>query len=53
MKKYKCNVCGYIYEPENGDVENDIQPGTSFENIPGSWVCPLCAVGKEDFSVVD
>ncbi len=51
MKKYVCDVCGYVYDPTVGDPDNGIQPGTSFENLPESWTCPLCAVGKEDFSV--
>ena len=49
MTKYVCTVCGYVYDPEVGDPENDIQAGTSFEDIPSDWVCPLCGVGKEDF----
>ena len=51
MKKYICDVCGYVYDPETGDPENGINPGTAFEDIPEDWVCPLCAVGKEEFSV--
>ena len=50
MQKYACNVCGYIYDPEAGDPDNDIQPGTAFENIPDGWVCPDCGVSKEEFS---
>ena len=42
-------VCEYIYDPELGDPENGIEPGTSFEDLPADWVCPLCGVGKEDF----
>ena len=53
MKKYICDVCGYIYDPETGDPDNGVDPGTSFENIPDDWVCPLCGVGKEDFSVYE
>ncbi len=49
MKKYVCLVCGYVYDPELGDPDNDIEPGTSFESLPDDWVCPLCAVGKEEF----
>ena len=51
MKKYICDVCGYVYDPEVGDPENGIAPGTAFEDIPEDWVCPLCGVGKDDFSV--
>lgn len=51
-KKYECNVCGYIYDPAVGDPDSGIKPGTSFEDIPNDWICPLCGVGKEDFSPV-
>ena len=50
--KYVCNVCGYVYDPEKGDPENDVAPGTSFQDIPDTWVCPVCGVGKDDFSPV-
>ena len=43
------NVCEYIYDPEQGDPESGIEPGTAFEDIPDDWTCPLCGVGKEDF----
>ncbi|MCU0652062.1 MAG: rubredoxin [Candidatus Omnitrophica bacterium] len=49
MQKYRCTVCGYIYDPELGDPTNGIQPGTSFEALPNTWVCPECVVGKEMF----
>lgn len=49
MDKYICTVCDYVYDPEKGDPENDIAPGTSFEDLPADWVCPLCGVGKEEF----
>ena len=49
MKKYKCNVCGYIYDPEKGDSENNIPPGTPFEKLPDDWVCPLCGAPKDMF----
>ena len=50
MKKYVCNVCGYIYDPAEGDAENGIKAGTSFDDLPEDWVCPLCGVEKDDFS---
>ncbi len=50
MKKYVCDVCGYIHDEEKGDKEYDIAPGTKLEDLPDNWVCPLCGVGKEDFS---
>lgn len=49
MDKYVCNVCGYIYDPKAGDPGGDIAPGTSFEDLPDDWVCPICGVGKEEF----
>lgn len=53
MPKYICNVCGYEYDPEVGDPDSDIAPGTPFEAIPHDWVCPTCGAGKEDFEVVE
>ena len=50
MKKYVCNICGYVYDPATGDPDSGIAPGTAFEDIPADWVCPVCGVGKEDFS---
>ena len=47
MKKYVCDVCGWVYDPEVGDPEGGIAPGTAFEDIPDDWVCPLCGVGKD------
>ncbi|NME36143.1 MULTISPECIES: rubredoxin [Fusobacterium] len=49
MKKWKCEPCGYIYDPALGDEENGIAPGTSFEDLPEDWVCPICGLGKEVF----
>ena len=53
MKKDVWDICGYIYDPVNGDPDSGIAPGTAFEDIPDDWVCPLCGVGKDDFSVVE
>ena len=50
MQKYVCNVCGYIYDPAEGDPDNGVEPGTSFESLPEDWVCPMCGALKEDFS---
>jgi len=52
MDKYKCLVCGYIYDPKAGDPDNGIAAGTSFEALPDSWVCPECGVGKDQFEKV-
>ena len=49
MEKYICTVCGYVYDPEIGDAEHGIAPGTKWEDIPDDFVCPLCGVGKEMF----
>lgn len=51
MKKYVCIVCGYVYDPEAGDPDNGVKPGTAFEDIPDTWVCPLCGVAKDQFKV--
>ena len=53
MDKYICTVCDWVYDPEIGDPEHGIAPGTKFEAIPDDWVCPLCGVGKEDFEKID
>ena len=47
--KYRCTVCGYIYDPELGDPDGGIKPGTSFEEIPEDWVCPVCGAAKSEF----
>ncbi len=53
MDKYECEVCGYIYDPEIGDPDSDIAPGTKFEDLPEDWCCPDCGVTKEDFVKVE
>ena len=50
MKNYVCDVCGYIYDPAEGDPGNNVKPGTTFEDIPEAWVCPLCGADKSNFS---
>ena len=49
MDKYKCLICGYIYDPAQGDPDNGIKPGTSFQAIPDDWVCPECGAPKSEF----
>lgn len=49
--KYVCNVCGWVYDEALGDADNGIAPGTAFADLPEDFLCPLCGVGKEDFSV--
>lgn len=53
MDKYVCTACGYIYDPAEGDAEGNIKPGTSFQDIPEDWVCPLCGVAKSEFEKVE
>ncbi|MGM0441792.1 MAG: rubredoxin [Elusimicrobiota bacterium] len=52
MAKYVCTVCGYIYDPEKGDDTQEIKQGTSFEDLPEDWVCPVCGAPKEAFEIV-
>ena len=51
MKKYRCIVCGYIYDEVEGDPDSGVAPGTRFEDIPEDWVCPVCGVTKADFEL--
>ena len=53
MKKYICDVCEWVYDPDVGDPEGGIEPGTAFEDLPDDWVCPVCGVGKDQFSPTD
>ncbi|NLB88092.1 MAG: rubredoxin [Syntrophomonadaceae bacterium] len=50
--KYECNVCAYIYDPEEGVPENGIAPDTAFDDLPADWVCPACGVDKTEFAPV-
>jgi flavin reductase (DIM6/NTAB) family NADH-FMN oxidoreductase RutF/rubredoxin len=53
MKRYVCAVCGYVYDPADGDPDNGVAPGTAFEDLPDDWVCPVCGAEKEEFSPED
>ena len=53
MTKYKCTVCGYIYDPNLGDPDGGIKPGTLFEEIPDDWECPVCGAAKDAFEKID
>ena len=53
MKKYKCLLCGYIYDPAAGDPDNGVELGTAFEYLPDNWVCPECGASKDEFEPVD
>ncbi len=50
MGRYVCGVCGWVYDPQEGDPENGVAPGTAFADLPDDWVCPVCGVGKAEFS---
>mgnify|MGYP001548924793 FL=1 len=49
MDKYVCTICGYVYDPAEGDPDNDVNPGTAWADVPEDWVCPICGAGKDDF----
>jgi len=53
VNKYKCLVCGWIYDPDVGDPDGGIAPGIPFEKIPENWQCPMCGAGKSDFEQID
>lgn len=53
LKKFRCLVCGYIYDPAEGDPSKNIPAGTSFEELPDDWRCPICGVGKEEFKSLE
>ena len=53
MKKYRCTVCDWVYDPELGDPDAGIAPGTAFEDLPDDFVCPLCGVGKDQFEPIE
>ena len=52
MDSYRCKVCGYIYDPEEGDPDGGIAPKTPFDEIPDSWLCPVCGAPKTEFERV-
>ncbi len=49
MEKYRCTICGYIFDPEKGDPDNVIKPGTTFEDLPDDWRCPVCGAKTKYF----
>jgi rubredoxin len=50
MESYTCNVCGYVYNPADGDSDGGVPAGTAFKDLPESWVCPVCGAPKTEFS---
>jgi len=52
MDKYKCSVCGYIYDPAKGDPDNGVAAGTPFDKVPEGWVCPECGAPKSEFEKI-
>jgi rubredoxin/flavin reductase (DIM6/NTAB) family NADH-FMN oxidoreductase RutF len=53
LKKYKCTVCGYIYDPAAGDPDSGVAPGTAFEDLADDWTCPVCGAAKSEFEAVE
>ncbi len=49
MEKWTCVPCGYVYDPEVGDPDNDVVPNTPFEKLPEDWTCPVCGAEKDQF----
>jgi rubredoxin len=49
MKKYRCTICGYIYDPSEGDPVSGIEPGVPFQELPTNYICPVCGAGKDEF----
>ena len=53
MKQYQCQICGYIYDPAQGDPDNHVPPNTPFDKFPPEWVCPICGATQDQFQPVD
>ncbi|RLI77237.1 rubredoxin [Archaeoglobales archaeon] len=53
MAKYECSVCGYVYDEDEGDPDNDIPAGTKWEDLPEDWVCPVCGASKDEFEKIE
>jgi rubredoxin len=53
MNRYRCTICGYVYDPEKGDPDNGVKPKTRFEDLPSDWVCPVCGAEKDMFEKED
>jgi rubredoxin len=53
MQKYICTLCDWVYDPELGDPDNGVEPGTAFEDLPADWICPDCGAGPDMFEPLD
>ena len=53
MDEYVCTICGYVYDPANGDPDSGIEAGTSFDDLPDDWTCPICGASKDQFEKED
>ncbi len=53
MEKYRCQICGYVYDPEVGDPSSGVDAGTEFHDVEDDWLCPICGAGKDDFHLLD
>lgn len=53
MKKWRCLICGYVYDEALGDEEHGLAPGTAWADVPGSWTCPDCGVSKDEFEMIE
>ncbi|MBS7288139.1 MAG: rubredoxin [Candidatus Freyarchaeota archaeon] len=53
MEKWRCSVCGYVYDPKKGDPDSGVKPGTPFEKLPDDWVCPVCGASKDMFEKLE
>ena len=53
MDKYKCVICGWIYDPAEGDASGGIQPGVPFSELPADYICPVCGAGKDEFLIYE
>jgi len=52
MDKYQCTICGYVYDPEKGDPDHGVTPGTDFSAVPDTWTCPVCGAPKSEFEAL-
>jgi rubredoxin len=53
MEKWRCTICGYVYDPDKGDPDNGVEPGTVFDELPEDWVCPECGAPRDQFERVE